>query len=71
MSVGFGLLVRNANGVGSRFRVTTFPMEDSSPENDSRPLPPNATVIHLPTLLVAQIAQQRLVERVGVQPERL
>jgi hypothetical protein len=25
-------------------------MEDSSPENDSRPLPPNAIVIHLPIL---------------------
>jgi hypothetical protein len=38
ITVGFGLVVRSANGVGSRFRATTNHMEDALPENDSRPL---------------------------------
>jgi hypothetical protein len=50
ITVGFGLMLRSANGVGSRFRATTNHMEDALPENDSRPLPQNATVIHLPVL---------------------
>jgi hypothetical protein len=50
ITVGFGLVVRSANGVGSRFRATTNHMEDALPENDSRPLPQNTTVIHLPVL---------------------
>jgi hypothetical protein len=50
ITVGFGLLVRNANGVGSRFRATASHMEDASSEHDSRPLSQNATRIHLPVL---------------------
>jgi hypothetical protein len=50
ITVGFGLLVRNANGVGSRFRATASHMEDASSENDSRPRSQNATLIHLPVL---------------------
>jgi hypothetical protein len=38
ITVGFGLVVRNANGVGSRFRATASHMEDASSENDFRPL---------------------------------
>ena len=49
-TVGFGLVVRSANGVGSRFRATTNHMEDALPENHSRPLPQKATVIHLSVL---------------------
>jgi hypothetical protein len=37
-------VVRSANGVGSRFWATTNHMEDALPENDSRPLPQNATM---------------------------
>jgi hypothetical protein len=41
-TVGFGLQVRNGNGVdgngvGSHFRATTSHMEDAFSENDSRP----------------------------------
>jgi hypothetical protein len=39
ITVGFGLVLRSANGVGSRFRATTNHMENASSENDSRPLP--------------------------------
>jgi hypothetical protein len=49
----------NANGVGSRFRATTNHMEDALPENDSRPLPQNATVIHLPVLIVLGIRAEK------------
>jgi hypothetical protein len=38
IGVGLALLVRNGNGVGSRFRVSRFPCGRSLPENDSRPL---------------------------------
>jgi hypothetical protein len=31
------------NGVGSRFRPTIYHMGSGSPENDSRPLPPDST----------------------------
>jgi hypothetical protein len=37
ITVGFGLVLRSANGVGSRFRATTNHMEHAFPENDSRP----------------------------------
>jgi hypothetical protein len=47
MTVGFGLVVRNASGVGSRFRATTNHMENASTENDSRPLPQNATLTRI------------------------
>jgi hypothetical protein len=50
ITVGFGWVARNANGVGSRFRATTNQVENSLSENDSRPLPQYATVIHLPVL---------------------
>jgi hypothetical protein len=46
--VGFGWTVRN--GVGSRFRATINHMESGLPENDSRPLPRNPTLIHLVVL---------------------
>jgi hypothetical protein len=35
-------------------------MEDALPENDSRPLPQNATVIHLPVLT------RNIVERISI-----
>jgi hypothetical protein len=38
------------NGIGSRFRATINHMENAFSENDSRPLPQNATLIHLPVL---------------------
>jgi hypothetical protein len=44
VGVRFGLVVRNAAGVGSRFRAGRFPCGSSWLENDSRPLPQNATL---------------------------
>lgn len=38
------------NGVESRFRATTNHMVSGLPENGARPLPRNATQIHLPVL---------------------
>jgi hypothetical protein len=35
------------NGVGSRFRATIYHMGSGSPENDSRPLPPDSTKKYL------------------------
>ena len=46
---------RKANGVGSGFRATIVHMERQLPENDSRPLPQNPTLIHLPVLNVADV----------------
>jgi hypothetical protein len=37
ITVGFVLVGRSANGVGSRFRATIRHLEDPLPENDSRP----------------------------------
>jgi hypothetical protein len=49
ISIGFALVAGNANGAaGSRFRVMTNHLENALSENDSRPLPQDATVIHLP-----------------------
>jgi hypothetical protein len=42
----------DGDGVGSRFRATTNHMEDAYSENDARPLPQNATLIHLPVLTI-------------------
>ena len=50
ITVEFHLVVPSANGVGSRFRATTNQLENVLSENDSRPLPRNATVIPLPIL---------------------
>jgi hypothetical protein len=61
ISVGLGLVARDANGVGSRFRATTNHMEDALPENDSRPLPQNATVISLPILIEPASRKQDVV----------
>jgi hypothetical protein len=49
----------NANGVGSRFRATTRHTEDAFSENDSRPLPQNTTLIHLPVLSWASSPTQQ------------
>ena len=55
-SIGFAWVVRNANGVGSRFRATIRYLENLLPENDSRPLPRNATRIHLSVLRSSLVA---------------
>jgi hypothetical protein len=58
ISVGFGLMVRN--GVGSRFRGTINHMESGLPENDSRPLPRNATLIVLRTEKAVVAGEQQV-----------
>ncbi|TVS12524.1 MAG: hypothetical protein EA424_22515 [Planctomycetaceae bacterium] len=47
-SVGFGRMV--GTGFGSRCRATINHVASGLPENDSRPLPRNATQVHLPIL---------------------
>jgi hypothetical protein len=63
ITVGFGLLVRNGDGVGSRFRATTSHMKKAFSENDSRPLPQNATLIYLPVL--TQLDDPRTAQRLA------
>jgi hypothetical protein len=70
ITVGFGLVVRNANGVGSRFRATINHMEDALSENDSRPLPQNTTLISLPVLTIVVLIVLMLSHRAPAQPAR-
>jgi hypothetical protein len=47
----------DANGVGSRFRATIYHIGSGSPENDSRPLPPDSTKKYLAGCLAIDGAQ--------------
>jgi hypothetical protein len=54
INVGFHLVVRSANGVGSRFRPTIYHMGSGSPENDPRSLPPDFAKKYLAGCLNAE-----------------